>query len=215
MTSMTPQPAEKVGAEDILARAQQGDRAAFEELVKSWQGRLFAFAMSIMGCEEDARDCLQETLLRLYRGIGSFRGEASFSTWLYSMTTHVCLDEMRRRRHRVRTSPLDSITEQGQCLATLPDPLESLSQSSLRQQVASVLRQVPEPYQTALVLREVGGLSYDALAGHLGCSVGTVRSRLARGRRHFRRLWQESVTRGRAVRGVVPKEGTGALYAEI
>lgn len=175
-----------------MAHAQNRSQTTFDEIVRAWQPRLLRFATRILGNEEDALDCLQETFLRLYQGLDSFRGEASLQTWLYKLTTRVCLDELRRRRRRIKTAPIDDLRlEQGRLADLVEDPAEHLVSETERERLLEVLERLPEPHRSALILRAVHNLSYEDVATQLGCSIGTVRSRLARGRRYFRRLWTQ------------------------
>lgn len=166
---------------------------SFEQVIPAWEPRLYRYAFHILRNEEDARDALQETFLRAYRAQGSFRGEASLETWLYQLTKNACVDELRRRRRTVPSIPIENIQ-----IGTMPaatdidwDPLTSLVRNTQREEIAAAIDLIPSPYREVLILREIEGHTYREIATRLGCSVGTVRSRLARGRSHFRKLWKK------------------------
>ena len=100
------------GDELLLRRACKGDVQAFEELMQSHESRIYAIALRMMGNREDAQDCAQEAMVRIYRAMGSFKGQSALATWIYRITMNTCLDELRRRKARKVTS-LDSLVDNG------------------------------------------------------------------------------------------------------
>jgi RNA polymerase sigma-70 factor (ECF subfamily) len=178
---MAPEPEEV----RLIARSREGDRPAQELLVRRCQDEVYRLAFHLLGDAEDALDAAQEALVAMLCSLHSFRGEANFHTWLYRLTTNICL--MQRRRESVRTRLVTNMSAEPYfCFSSQPDP-ESLilnleAQSALRQH----LRQLAPEFRAVLVLREIEGLSYHEIAQIVRVPVGTVRSRLSRGRRLLR-----------------------------
>jgi len=175
--------------QELVKRSIQGDGQAFDELVLNYQNKVYALAFRYMSNEEDAYDMSQETFIKAYRSLRSFKGESSFGTWIYRITTNVCLDEIRRRKRRVVPLSLD------EPLATLDGdeiekeiPDSSLSadriyeQKEFSQYIQKLLDEMKPEHKAAIILRDVMELSYEEIAGVLNCSIGTVKSRINRAR---------------------------------
>ena len=170
----------------LIARASGGDPAAFNQLMAMHEKRMYAVALRMFANREDAQDCLQEAMLRVYRAIGSFKGQSSFSTWVYRITMNTCLDELRRKKNRPNTS-LDNLLDQGWSPSDGDNaPERSAIQSETRAQLAGAIRELPEDMRSAIVLRDVQGYSYDEIAQMLDVNVGTIKSRISRGREKLR-----------------------------
>ena len=170
----------------LIARASGGDPAAFNQLMAMHEKRMYAVALRMFATREDAQDCLQEAMLRVYRAIGSFKGQSSFSTWVYRITMNTCLDELRRKKNRPNTS-LDNLLDQGWSPSDGDNaPERSAIQSETRAQLAGAIRELPEDMRSAIVLRDVQGYSYDEIAQILDVNVGTIKSRISRGREKLR-----------------------------
>ena len=170
----------------LIARASGGDPAAFNQLMAMHEKRMYAVALRMFANREDAQDCLQEAMLRVYRAIGSFKGQSSFSTWVYRITMNTCLDEMRRKKNRPSTS-LDNLLDQGWSPSDGGNaPERSAIQTETRKMLAGAIRELPEDMRSAIVLRDVQGYSYDEIAQMLDVNVGTIKSRISRGREKLR-----------------------------
>lgn len=170
--------------QELAAKARAGDRDAFEQLVLTYQNRVYTLALRLTGDREEARDLAQEAFLRAWQGLPSFRGDSGFSTWLHRLTTNVCLDFLRRRTRQREHEPGVSLDDE-----TVPEPADCSQDPQLRLERAELARTVerglaalPEHYRQALVLRELSGLRYQEIAAALGVDMGTVKSRLARAR---------------------------------
>ena len=157
----------------LVARAQAGDSIAFAVLAGECRTRVWAICLRLTGNHADAEDALQDALTAAWQHIGSFRQEARFSTWLYRIAANAALGIVRRRRD----TPLDP--EAHDYLVVVDDHADGHAE---RDRVQAALARVPEPFRTALVLREYGGLSYEEIAAHQGVGVQTVKSRLYRAR---------------------------------
>ena len=163
--------------EELLAAHLQGDRAAFAALMARHERRIYGLCFRVLGNREDAEDATQETFIGALRRAASFRGEAAFSTWLYRIAVNAATDQARRRG-RSRTVPLES-EETHREVATVGDPSGAVATSLT---VQAALRAVPEDFRIALVLCDLYGFAYTQAAEILGVPVGTVKSRVFRGR---------------------------------
>jgi RNA polymerase sigma-70 factor (ECF subfamily) len=183
----------------LVARLKRGERAAYEELIAIYQPVVYGLAYRLLGDPEEARDVAQETFLKAYRHIGTFRGDCAVKTWLYRMAVNQASNQRRwwRRRRKGETVSLDAPT--GNSSATLGDALAGAERSP--EQVAlgrerqrllmAALESLKHDYRTAVVLRDIEELSYDEIAEALDVPVGTVKSRIARGREELRRRLEE------------------------
>jgi len=180
--------------EQLLKKSLSGDTRAFEELVAQYQGKVYALAFRYMGNEEDASDMAQEALLKAYRSLRLFKGNSSFGTWLYRITTNVCLDELRRRKRRITPLSLDEplATQDGEEMEKdIPDQSPGADilyeQKEFSDYIQTLLDELRPEHKTAIVLRDVMELSYEEIAQTLDCSLGTVKSRISRAREMLRK----------------------------
>lgn len=174
--------------------AGQGDQDAFEQLVRAYEKRIFALTMRMCGNPEDAAEAAQEAFLAAWQGLRFFRGDASFSTWLYRLASNACVDLLRREgRHRSAAGPsLDDEELNLDVADTAPSPQEAAERAELRRQIEAGLAELSPEYRQVLVLREMHQLSYDEIADTLCLDVGTVKSRISRGRKRLRKFLLES-----------------------
>ena len=170
----------------LLRKAAAGDGAAFSSLMEMHERRMYAVALRMCANHEDAQDCLQEAMLRIYRAISSFKGQSSFSTWVYRITMNTCLDELRRRKMR-RTTSLDGLLDSGWSPAEkLETPENNAIRSEQRRQIDRAIASLPDDMRSAIVLRDIQGMSYEDIASALDANVGTIKSRISRGRERSR-----------------------------
>ena len=178
--------------EVLLRRAQKGDADAFEELMAGQESRMYAIALRMMGNREDAQDCAQEAMVRIYRAMSAFKGQSSLATWIYRITMNTCLDELRRRKTRAATS-LDTLLDSGWSPADEGDvPERHAVASEQRRVLDAAIAELPEDMRSAVVLRDVQGFSYDEISAMLEVNVGTIKSRISRGREKLRQILQEN-----------------------
>lgn len=172
----------------LIARAQEGDARAFEALVAGHLPQVRRFARAFAEGEADADDLAQDALLRVYRSLRTFRYQAAFSSWLFAVVRSTFLDFSKSRagRARLRQEPLGPEHDGAPADGAGAD--EQLVAEAERRRVWRALRAVPVEYRTALVLFDLEGRSYDEVADVEGVAVGTVKSRLSRGRAHLRKL---------------------------
>lgn len=170
----------------LIRLASGGDPGAFNELLGAHERRMYAVALRMCGNAEDAQDCLQEAMLRVWRAISGFKGQSSFSTWVYRITMNTCLDELRKRKNRPNTS-LDTLVESGWAPADEDDtPEKHALRREARQSLEGFIQELPEDMRAAEVLRDIQGYAYEEIAEILGANVGTVKSRISRGREKLR-----------------------------
>lgn len=173
----------------IVRKVLQGDVNAFEKLVTEYEKAVYAIAQRMTGNPEDAADMTQETFIKAYNSLSSFRGDSKFSVWLYRIANNVCLDFLRskNRRPTVSLSTEDDDGEETQLdIADESQSPELLLESSLtRDAVRRGLDSLPPDYKQILLLREIQGLSYEEIAAALGIESGTVKSRIFRARKRL------------------------------
>ena len=170
--------------------ARSGDAGAFESLVLRYQARIVNYASALVRDAGAAEDVAQETFVRAWRGLGRFRGESAFRTWLYRIAANVARTHLDRRgrQARIADGSLDDETEPLQAddvASAAPDAETSLV---TREAIDRALAELPDELRLALVLRDVEGLDYKEIAGVTGAPMGTVESRIFRARRHMRTL---------------------------
>jgi RNA polymerase sigma-70 factor (ECF subfamily) len=170
----------------LLERARSGDRAALEELLGQLAPQVHAVCRRLCRDPFDAQDAAQEALVAVARGLPRFEGRSELSTWVHRITTNACHDELRRRRRR----PAPLAHDLDEDLAGAPpaaardaaDPAQQAVRAEARRELAAALDALPEEFRVAVVLRDVADLEYAAIAEITSVPVGTVRSRIARGR---------------------------------
>ena len=170
----------------LVARARSGDQAAFEELVRETYADTYTLAYRLTGHEEDARDVVQESYLRAFRGLKRFRGDAQFTTWLYRITAN-CANTHLAKRARRRTEQLPD--ELAMAMADTDadaDPAARADATLLRDRLEVALDDLPPKLRAVVVLRDVYDLPHEAIAAELGISESAAKVRLHRARRKLR-----------------------------
>ena len=168
----------------LVAAARQGDRLAFEELVRVTTPETYTLAYRLVGNEHDARDVVQEAYLRAYRGIGRFRGDAKFTTWMYRITANCAVTHLERcRRHRHEELADDAPLADGNVER---DPQARADTSALRSQLGIALQELPPRLRAVVVLRDIYDLPHEAIAAELGITETAAKVRLHRARRRLR-----------------------------
>lgn len=170
--------------EALVAAAQAGDRAAFDDLVRATYIDSYTLAFRLTGDEDDARDVVQEAYLRAYRGLKRFRGDAQFSTWMYRITANCAatfLGKRTKNRH-------DELTDElvGDEVASTVDPEASLDAAATRDRLQQALRRLPPRLRAVVVLRDVYDLPHESIAAELGITESAAKVRLHRARRKLR-----------------------------
>lgn len=172
---------------EIIRSVLDGDMQAFETIVRSYEKQVYNLALRMVGNPEDAADMAQETFIKAYKALGSFRNDSKFSVWLYRIATNVCIDFLRRNRHGKSVSLTADDDEDTQL--DIPDlsadPEELLSRKMTADAVRRGLETLCEQHRSVLILREINGLSYEEIAQTLDIDIGTVKSRIFRARKRL------------------------------
>jgi RNA polymerase sigma-70 factor (ECF subfamily) len=176
----------------LVRAAQRGDMAAFEELVARHRDKIYARAHSMMRNEEEAVDLSQEAWVKGWQRLRQFQGESSFGTWMTRVVINLCLDQLRKQK-RQRTESIEAMDEESggverQMPVITVNPTAGLERSELRQRIDRALGLLSHEHRTVLVLHEFEEMEYKEIARTMGCSIGTVMSRLFYARRKLAAL---------------------------
>ena len=170
----------------LIRRVQQGDRAAFDLLVRKYQHRIAALISRYVHDWSECQDVAQDTFIRAYRAIGTFRGDAQFYTWLYRIAVNTAKNHLVASRRRPPTEDVDAEDAvnfgSGDRLRDNATPEHELLRDEIQRSVSDTVAALPEELRMAITLREVDGLSYEEIAKRMLCPIGTVRSRIFRAR---------------------------------
>ena len=182
---------------ELVQRARQGDEECFAALVEQNQGRIYNLALRMVGNPDDAAELWQEAFLNAWKGLGKFQGNSSFATWLYRLTSNVCIDFLRKEKRRSTLSMTVSLDDDGEAQqADLPDERFSPHAEAERRERQDTLRaglaSLSEEHRKVLILRELEGLSYGEIAQLLDLEEGTVKSRSTRARLALRKYLIQS-----------------------
>lgn len=195
---------ETTGGPDELAElvdaAREGDREAFDELVRRTYVDTYTLAFRLTGHEEDARDVVQEAYLRAWKGLRRFRGDSRFSTWLYRITANASFTCVQKRR-RQPTTTLEDLDEPVDAAIDRSPEIVAESTAGL-EELAGALEQLPDRLRQVVVLKDVYGLSHEDIAQETGISVAAAKVRLHRGRKRLRDLIYGPTESGRSEHAV-------------
>jgi RNA polymerase sigma-70 factor, ECF subfamily len=183
----------------LVAELRAGSEEAFSWLITRYHQPIYSLLVRTVRDPSDAADLTQDVFVKIFRGIGSFHGESSLRTWIYRIALHEGLNQRRWwRRHKQQEVTIEAQTvdnesgEPARLKEMLVDPGESpyemATHTEARERVEAALRQVPEPFRMTLILRDIEGFVYEEVAEMLGVNLGTVKSRLVRGRACLRLL---------------------------
>jgi RNA polymerase sigma-70 factor (ECF subfamily) len=178
---------------ELVTELQSGSEAAFDWLVTHYHAPVFNLILGMLGDPTDAADGTQEVFLKAFKGIRQFRQGSSLKTWLYRIAIREALNHRRWfKRHLQKNVSIDAEPEEGQARIEIEDlhatPFDQLASREIQAVVQQALAQVPDVFRGAVILRDLEGLSYEEVAEVLECSVGTVKSRILRGRRALKEL---------------------------
>jgi RNA polymerase sigma-70 factor, ECF subfamily len=182
---------------ELVARCQQGETAAFNELITRYRQRCFSMIYQMVRNEDDAWDLAQDGFVRAWRSLSHFRGQSSFYTWLYRVMTNVALDWLRKKHVQGSQEFDDTIglrrIEPGAATAPKPamEPSERLADGEIRERINSAIEKLSPEHRTVIVLREIEGLEYSEIAESMDCSIGTVMSRLFYARKKLQTMLQD------------------------
>ncbi len=173
---------------ELISRSRNGDLDAFNVLVERYQRPLYNLCLRMLAAPEAAEDATQDAFIHAFRSVNTFRG-GSFRAWLFRIGANACYDEMRRRRSRPAVSLDEPHGEEGQPIDvadSAPVPAEHLERKELAEALQAALSRLPADQRLAIVLADVQGLDYSEIAVAMDCSLGTVKSRISRGRQQLR-----------------------------
>jgi len=173
--------------QQLVERVQRGDKAAFDLLVSKYQRKIFRLLSRLIRDQAELEDVAQEAFIKAYRALPNFRGDSAFYTWLYRIAINTAKNHLVSQGRRAPTTTEADIEEaetfdDGDRLRDLNTPESMLLTKQVGEAVNRAIDQLPEDLRTAIVLREIEGLSYEEIANAMNCPVGTVRSRIFRAR---------------------------------
>ncbi|MBW6458848.1 MAG: sigma-70 family RNA polymerase sigma factor [FCB group bacterium] len=179
--------------EELVARFQQGDERAYIELVKRYKDRLLNFVYRYLNSHEQAEDVVQDTLMKLYTSAHMYREIAKFSTWIFTIAANLAKSELRRikRRRVVSIHDFGFDDKEYEIPSEVYSPEKETTSSYGEKQIQQAIDTLPDQFKTVIILREVQQLSYEEISQILGVSIGTVKSRINRGRLRLQKLLKE------------------------
>jgi RNA polymerase sigma-70 factor (ECF subfamily) len=170
----------------LVRRVQRGDKAAFDLLVRKYQGKVVNLVMRYVKDPSEAMDVTQEAFIKAYRALPRFRGDSAFYTWLYRIAINTAKNYLVAQDRRPPASDLDAAEadtyDNGAPLRETATPERLLLRDEIQQSIVDAIEDLPQELRTAIVLRELEGMSYEEIATTMDCPVGTVRSRIFRAR---------------------------------
>ncbi|MBU8923439.1 MAG: sigma-70 family RNA polymerase sigma factor [Bacteroidales bacterium] len=179
--------------EDLILKVQEGQNQAFDILVGRYKNRLYAYLFRLLGNESEAEEFAQEAFVRAYMHADKYKPIAKFSTWLYTIATNLVRNRIRNIKRRPRMVSMWSDDQGGgdgrwvDLKDDAPSPEDSMDQRKLKELIQEAVEKIPVKYRPSFVLREINGLTYEEIAAATGLKLGTVRSRINRGRAHFKK----------------------------
>jgi len=182
---------------ELVTRCQRGDTAAFNELVTRYRGKIYAMIYNMVHNEQDAWDLAQDGFLKAWKSIGRFRGQSSFYTWLYRIMMNVTIDSLRRKQVGGETEFDDSIGLRNIDPASLTTPRAALSPNDkisgdeIRSRIDAAITRLTPDHRAVILMREIDGMEYQEIADSLGCSIGTVMSRLFYARKKMQTMLKD------------------------
>ena len=180
---------------ELISRCQQGDQGAWKEIFERYREKVYRVAYGVVRRREDALDIVQEVFVKLFRSLGDFKGKSNFYTYLYRMAINTAIDHTRKMR-KFSASSIDGegAFHPSDTPEKRPDAI--LIDHELQEKVKKAMERLADDQRAVLILREVEGLSYQEIAETMGCSLGTVMSRLHYGRRKMQNLLGEYLNKG-------------------
>jgi RNA polymerase sigma factor (sigma-70 family) len=179
----------------LIEEAKSGDDASFELLIQNCKTKAYNTALRFMKDEEDAMDALQESLVKVFRHLDQFKGECKFDTWVYRIVVNTCNDLLRKDNHLKKCDSLYRDDENGEHVKeirdTSPSPDELLDSKETAEYVLTCLNRMKAEQREVIILRDIQGFTYEEISSILGCTIGTVKSRINRARLRLRDIVME------------------------
>jgi RNA polymerase sigma-70 factor (ECF subfamily) len=180
--------------QELIQLCKDGDRQAFNQLIAQYQNQVFNIAYGMLSDYEDASDASQEVFVKVYKSIASFRGQSSFSTWIYRICANVCNDSLRKRQRRGITVSIENDDDDNtisEIPSDTPTPEENVMMNERQRAVREAINSLSEEYREIIVYSDINQLSYDEISQILKCPVGTIKSRLNRARNALKKILSE------------------------
>lgn len=177
--------------EIIFKKAQKGDMEAFEALIKAYEKLIYNASYSMLANPQDAEDISQEVIIKVYNNLHGCKSPAAFKSWLFRIVNNTCIDEIRKRKGKTTLSldyePEDSNGRmENPALMDETTPESEFLRKDMNEKIQLAISQIPPDYRAVIVMRDINGMSYDEIMNTLVISMGTVKSRIARARKHLR-----------------------------
>lgn len=184
--------------EELVVKAVEGDSYCFEQIVSKYEKLVYSICYRMFNNKEDALDCSQDTFLKVYKNMGKAIGKGSFKSWICTIATNTCLDELRKRSKKQTISldanySNDEDSSKREVADTAPTPLDELLTNESSQILKDAINALADDYKAIIILRDIEGLSYDEIAESLDISLGTVKSRISRARKKLQNIYLELV----------------------
>jgi RNA polymerase sigma-70 factor (ECF subfamily) len=183
---------------DLVIRCQAGDTEAFDELVTRYRTRVFSMIYNMVHSEQDAWDLAQDSFLKAWKSIKRFRGRSSFYTWIYRIVMNVTIDWLRKKRVKGGDAEFDEATQLKEidpASKTVPKtealPYETMERGEIRVRIDQAIAQLSPEQRAVILMKEIEGMQYHEIAEALGCSIGTVMSRLFYARKKLQTLLRD------------------------
>ena len=185
---------------DLVKRARKGDADAFKVLFERYHRRAYSLALGVVRNPDDALDVVQDAFIKAHRYLDRFKGTSSFYTWLYRIVMNLSIDHLRKHKRARNVDWTDAVgQDEGNTIggeSLLPfilgqNPGKSAARKELREQIAKAMEQLSENHRAVLIMREIDGLSYEEMAQAMGCSKGTIMSRLFHARKNMQAMLLE------------------------
>jgi RNA polymerase sigma-70 factor, ECF subfamily len=196
-TEATPAQAD-VSELDLVKRCQAGDTEAFDELVTRYRTRVFSMIYNMVHSEQDAWDLAQDSFFKAWKSINRFRGQSSFYTWIYRIVMNVTIDWLRKKRIKGAGIEFDDATQLRQvdpASKTVPTtealPFEMMQRNEIRARIEKAIDQLSPEHRAVILMKEIEDMQYHEIAEALGCSIGTVMSRLFYARKKLQNLLRD------------------------
>ncbi|MBP3337674.1 MAG: sigma-70 family RNA polymerase sigma factor [Clostridia bacterium] len=184
--------------QNLIEKSKKGDADAFSELILAYEKKIISFTYRMLGNTEDAEDAAQEVFVKAYRAISGFDGKSSFKTWLYKIASNVAMDELRKRKRRNSDKTISLYTESEDGEYELPlssekdEPFEEARKNELQKVLQNAIGELKDEYRLVVVMRDVQNISYEDIAKTTGLSLGTVKSRISRGRLSLKKILEKN-----------------------
>jgi len=183
---------------DLVKRCQAGDTEAFDELVTRYRTRVFGMIYNMVHSEQDAWDLAQESFLKAWKSIGRFRGQSSFYTWIYRIVMNVTIDWLRKKQIKGGGTEFDDgiqLREIDPASKTVPKtealPHQAMERDEIRTRIEKAIGQLSPEHRAVILMKEIDDMQYHEIAETLGCSIGTVMSRLFYARKKLQNLLRD------------------------